>query len=55
MQVHSTCVVEGTKRTPQILRRLPLKYYTLYGISVFGIRTADLSYSVYIMHHSGRR
>jgi hypothetical protein len=35
--------------TPQILRRLlPLKYYTLYGISVFGIRTPDLLYSVYI-------
>jgi hypothetical protein len=37
-----------SNHTSQILRRLPLKYYTLYGISVFGIRTADLSYSVCI-------
>jgi predicted permease len=40
---------EKTNHTSQILRIIPLKYYTLYGISVFGIRTADLSYSVYIM------
>jgi hypothetical protein len=38
----------GPNHTSQILRRLPLKYYTLYGILVHGIRTADLSYSVYI-------
>jgi hypothetical protein len=32
----------NTNHTSQILRRLPLKYYTLYGILVHGIRTADL-------------
>jgi hypothetical protein len=43
-----TLRVRRPSHTPQILRRLPLKYYILYGISVFGIRTVDLLYSVYI-------
>jgi hypothetical protein len=36
----------SANHTSQILRRVPLKYYTLYGISVFGIRTTDLLYRV---------
>jgi hypothetical protein len=38
----SAAITVCPNHTSQILRRLPLKYYTLYGILVQGIRTADL-------------
>jgi hypothetical protein len=39
---HQDQETKAPNHTSQILRRLPLKYYTLYGILVHGIRTADL-------------
>jgi hypothetical protein len=37
-----------SNHTSQILRRLPLKYYTFYGILLYGIRTADLFNTAFI-------